>query len=276
MSKTSPRELEAHFAFGDNWADYARTITPAAIDQACRDLDRLIPREDIDGRRFLDIGCGSGLASLAALRAGAREVVALDLDPASVATTRRLLAAEAPEAAWSAREVSVFDLDPEAEGRFDIVYSWGVLHHTGDMWTAVERAARMLAPGGLFAVALYCRTPLCPLWTLEKRLYARAPAWLQAVIRAPYKLAFLLGLLATGRSPMRFIRDYAGKRGMSWHHDVHDWLGGYPYESTTPEALLRRVEGMGLVQIRSFTRPPVALGLFGSHCDEFVFRLPLS
>ncbi len=274
MTKTSPRQLETHFAFGDNWSDYARTITPAVMDQACRDLGRLIPPEDIEGRRFLDIGCGSGLASLAALRAGAREVLALDLDPASVATARRLLAAEAPEAAWSAREVSVFDLDPEAEGRFDIVYSWGVLHHTGDMWAALERAARMVAPGGLMAVALYRRTPLCGLWTLEKRLYARAPAWLQAAIRVPYKLAFCLGLLASGRSPTGFIRDYAGKRGMSWHHDVHDWLGGYPYDSTTPEETSRKVAGFGFVQVRCFTRPPVALGLFGSHCDEFVFRRP--
>jgi 2-polyprenyl-6-hydroxyphenyl methylase/3-demethylubiquinone-9 3-methyltransferase len=166
---------------------------------------------------------------------------------------------------------SVFELSP-AEGRFDVVHSWGVLHHTGALWRAMETAAAMVAPGGTFAVALYRRTPLCGFWKREKRLYAAAPPPVQAVVRGLYKVAYAAGLAATGRNPIRYVREYAKERGMSWHHDVHDWLGGYPYESTTPEEVMEFLKKRGFRIERTFEHEAAARGLFGSHCDEFVAR----
>src|SRR5581483_10207932 len=135
---------ESHFAFGKNWASYAKLVTQAQIDEAVAGLRKLLGGGDLQGKRFLDIGCGSGLHSLAALRLGAAEVLAVDLDRDSVATTRHMLETHAAGHKWRVLEKSVFDLDPADLGQFDLVYSWGVLHHTGDMYRALRCAAAML------------------------------------------------------------------------------------------------------------------------------------
>src|SRR6266446_6943680 len=118
---------EAHFAFGRNWAAYAEKITQAEIEEAMRGLSRLLGNERLDGKRFLDIGSGSGLHSLAALRLAAREVVAVDIDADSVATTRVVLERHTPGEDFRVVRASVFELDSISLGTFDVVYSWGVL-----------------------------------------------------------------------------------------------------------------------------------------------------
>jgi SAM-dependent methyltransferase len=116
---------ESHFAFGRNWAEYAAKITEAEIRAAEAGLVRLLGGDRLDGKRFLDIGSGSGLHSLAALRLGAREVVAIDIDADSVATTHAVLSRFFPQGPWRCQEKSVFELKPEEWGDFDVVYSWG-------------------------------------------------------------------------------------------------------------------------------------------------------
>lgn len=61
---------------------------------------------------------------------------------------------------------------------------------------------------------------------------------------------------------------------MSWFHDVHDWLGGYPYASIEPEEALELLEELGLTTVRVFETPARFWGLLGSHCDEFVAFRP--
>lgn len=270
-------DLSSHFRFGENWKSFIGLINEAEIADAMHGLQKLIPDSDIRGKRFLDIGCGSGLSMLAALRLGADDVVGIDIDPDSVDAARSLFSKFSKFASgqsWDARLCSVFEMDPAALGAFDVVYSWGVLHHTGDLWRAFAKAASFVRPGGLFVVALYHRTPLCGFWRIEKRFYSQAPNWQQRIVRGVYKAAFLLRVVARGHSPGRFIEEYKRRRGMDWNHDVHDWLGGYPYESTLPLELAKHLEECGLVPEQVFENRGGTQGFLGTGCDEYVARRP--
>ena len=260
-------EVDQHFAFGENWQSYAQLIDSKRIAQAEDGMRHLFPNGELQGKSFLDIGCGSGLHSLAAIRMGAVEIDATDLDPNSIAAATFTLSNNAPGGNWKARVKSVFDLDPR-EGQYDVVYSWGVLHHTGDMWRAVDKAAAMVKPGGRFAVALYRKTPVCGFWALEKKFYTRSPRPVQALLRAIYEGAMFAKLLLTLRSPFRYLRDF-NTRGMNFSHDVHDWLGGYPYESAAPQRVRDFLKARGFRVERDFITAPGS-GIWGSGCDEFV------
>jgi 2-polyprenyl-6-hydroxyphenyl methylase/3-demethylubiquinone-9 3-methyltransferase len=259
---------DTRFAFGKNWQAFLSTITEESIAKAETGLRKLFPNGEIGDATFLDIGCGSGLSMLAASRQGAKQLCGFDLDVQSVEAAKNLLAGRNARVFHG----GILDVTPQQLGHFDIVYSWGVLHHTGWMWESLERACAFVRPGGLLAVALYRKTPLCAFWTREKKLYAEASTSGQRLIRTAYKTLFLAGLLADGKNPARYVRDYRSARGMSWHHDVHDWLGGYPYESVEPEAVKSRLSDLGFEIVRSFEKPARARGVFGSHCDEFVAR----
>lgn len=266
--------VETHFAFGENWASYARCISEEEIAEAMHGLRRLLGGADLANKRFLDVGSGSGIHSLAALRLGAKEVVAVDLDPDSVSTTRQLLEGHDPQGNYQIRHLSVFNLDPAEVGRFEVVYSWGVLHHTGAMVRAMRQCAALVAPGGEFVFALYHKTWCCPFWTAEKRWYAKASRGSQAVARGIYVGVAVLRRWLRGRGFKRFVREYRGNRGMDFFHDVHDWLGGYPYESISPDEVEALMRPMGLSLARRFVRNwfGAQLGLFGSGCDEYVYR----
>lgn len=155
-------------------------------------------------------------------------------------------------------------------GTFDAVYSWGVLHHTGDMHRAIEKALRFVGPGGRILLALYGKTPFCGFWTWEKRCFVRYRPWFSVLARAIYKPLVMLRYLLAGRNPMRYVRDYRGARGMDWHRDVDDWLGGYPYESIAAEDAIAFVESHGFRCEKSFAEKRV--GVFGTGCDEYIFR----
>ena len=265
------KEPSAQFAFGENWASYAALVDEDRLQEAERGLVRLLGPDTLRGQSLIDIGCGSGLHAAAAGRLGAARVLAVDLDTRSVETAQAVLAQHAPTLAAEVRQASVFDLDPAPLGQFDVVYSWGVLHHTGAMHEAVRGAARLVAPGGLFAFALYRRTRLCGLWRREKRWYAAASPGAQALARNIYVTALRAAFLATGRDFSAYVANYKQSRGMDFSHDVHDWMGGYPYESIGADEVGRMMAELGFAHVRSFTRPK-SLGLFGSGCDEYVYR----
>ena len=147
----NPLAAEGHFAFGENWKSFVNVVDASRIARAEAGMRRLFPDGELRGARFLDIGCGSGLSSLAAARLGAAQVHGVDIDPASVEAARTLLGRYLQPEVWSARVASVLELDPARDGPFDVVYSWGVLHHTGAMWRAVEAPAGLVRPGGLLA-----------------------------------------------------------------------------------------------------------------------------
>jgi len=278
LSQQNLHDDNGHFAFGKNWASYAELIGEPEILEAERGLRRLLPVDTLSGKRFLDIGCGSGLHSLAALRLGASEVLAVDIDAVSVATTRVVLNHHAPNTHYRLQQMCVFELDPERYTRFDVVYSWGVLHHTGDLERALQTAAALVAPDGLFVFALYRNTWMCWFWKAEKRFYAHTKPWIQRFIRIAYIGLYRVGFRMTGRQFKDYVRNYKNKRGMDFYHDVHDWLGGYPYQSISPADVAAAMSEAGLVRVKSFVQRGRLFGkptgLFGSSCDEYVYARP--
>lgn len=263
-------DVDSHFEFGANWASYALMIDDERIAEAERGLERLLGRGTIVGCAFLDIGCGSGVHALAAGRLGARRVVAIDVDPQSVATARDLLHARGETFAYEIMTQSVLDVSGETVGEFDVVYSWGALHHTGAMHEAIRRAAACVKSQGLFAIALYRKTPFCGLWRAEKRWYKQAPRAMQRIARGIYAAAMWAAFTATGRNFRVYLNAYKGSRGMDYWHDVHDWLGGYPYESISPGEVERVMRELGFEHVRSFVRNGGS-GLIPG-CDEYVYR----
>jgi 2-polyprenyl-6-hydroxyphenyl methylase/3-demethylubiquinone-9 3-methyltransferase len=164
------KNLEAHFSFGQNWSDYSELVEERHLLSAEEDLTRLMHLDGFVGRKWCDLGCGSGIHAVAAARLGAI-VSAVDIDPQSVATTEKLAKKFGVEGTVLSFNNSVFDL-PFAKNSFDVVYSWGVLHHTGDMWSAITEASRLVSDtkGSQFVIALYRKTRLCQLWKIEKRI----------------------------------------------------------------------------------------------------------
>jgi SAM-dependent methyltransferase len=270
MSKA--HEESRRFGFGQNWLDFARGLNADRISEAEQSLRRLLQSDTLTGLSFLDIGSGSGLFSLAARRLGAC-VHSFDSDAASVLCTRGVRDVHRPDDhEWKVEQGSI--LDPDYIGRlgtFHIVYSWGVLHHTGAMHQALRAAASLVAPKGLFAFALYRRTLMCGLWRWEKRWYVGASPRAQRRARAVYVALRRAAFFVTRRDFRSYVENYQSNRGMDFLHDVHDWLGGYPYESilaSDVEALLRP---LGFARIHS-TDTPLTSGLFGSGCDEYLYR----
>lgn len=272
--KTDLTHKDAHFAFGKNWASYAEQVSKIEINQAAESLRRLLGGNLLNGKRVLDIGCGSGIHSLSSLQLGAREVIAVDIDPQSVYTAETLLQHHAAGCHFRVIEKSIFDIYPDDFGLFDLVYSWGVLHHTGDMDRAIRRATQMVSTDGEFAFALYHQTLMCPVWKVVKKWYSNASQTGQSAMRLIYNALKIVRLWARGRSYRSFLQDYHQQRGMNYYTDVHDWLGGYPYESILPGHVERLMVAMGFSRVRWFVRDWIAadLGLFGTGCDEYVYR----
>lgn len=236
MTDSDLLSAESHFAFGKNWLDYAQKIDEQKIGQAGSDLQRLSGRDRFDDLPVLDIGCGSGLHSLAAIRMGAARVIGVDIEADSVEASRQTLPRFAPQADARFGCVSVFDLSTAAHGGFDLVYSWGVLHHTGDMRRALTAAASLVQADGLLMVALYKRTPFCGLWRFIKRWYSSATPPGQRRARQARTWLYRHALRQTRRQFAGHVRAYHTNRGMDYYNDLHDWMGGYPLKKHHPSS----------------------------------------
>jgi len=234
---------QARFAFGDNWQRLLDQVTEADKAQSLEDLKRSLQRDSLSGLTFLDVGSGSGLHSLSALRMGAERVVSFDYDEDCVRCCRQLWREEGCPERWEIRQGSVLDQAFLDElGQHDVVYSWGVLHHTGRMWDAIRGAAGCCAPGGLLMIGIYNRKPLLsPLMRLVKRTYVRAGPRRRRLIMSSYFGLSAVWIALKGQNI--FAEDHV--RGMDRWRDLEDWVGGYPFEYAYPYEVPAFVHPLG-------------------------------
>jgi 2-polyprenyl-6-hydroxyphenyl methylase/3-demethylubiquinone-9 3-methyltransferase len=257
------------FDFGENWKGFSsHALTPERVAQSRQAFIELTAAVSLAGRTFLDIGFGQGLSLLTATSLGARSH-GCDINPKCAQVLRQNLRyfpdlkAVPPAIVGSILDESVVASLRAAVplGQYEVVHSWGVLHHTGDMDTAIKHAAILVSPGGYLILAIYNRHWSSRAWWVIKRTYVASPRWLRKVIVGLlYPAIYLAKWMVTGRNPQR------QERGMDFYYDVIDWVGGYPYEYASPAEIESLVASLGFESVL-FRAARVPTG-----CNEFVFR----
>lgn len=267
-------EQGERFEFGRNWSKFLEVLSEERILEAEESLCDMLETDTLEGKSFLDIGSGSGLFSLAARRLGAK-VHSFDFDTSSYQCTRELrrrFFANDPD--WMVEQGSALDRDyVKSLGKFDIVYSWGVLHHTGSMWEGLDNAGLAVKNEGALFVAIYNDTgSQAKRWKWIKKTYCKLPK----PLKTPFALLTFVPeesrRLAISIVKMRpwayfeFWKSYTNSRGMNYWYDIIDWVGGYPYEVAAPDEIFE------FYKERDFRLNKLKCGGVGLGCNEFVFQ----
>ncbi len=251
------------FDFGSNWQAFSeQRVDQHRLGLAVQSLESLLQRDSLLGASFLDVGCGSGLFSLAAKELGAAKVVGIDINPRCIAVCEQNRERLEPEALITFQKASA--LDPaslRALGQFNLVYAWGSLHHTGAMWNAIRNVADCVEPGGTLVLAIYNKHLTSPVWKAIKWLYNQLPSFGQRLMTIPFAgIIYVAKFLVTRRNPL------SKERGMDFWYDVIDWIGGYPYEYAAPSEIEAFMKDEGFA-LRRCVPAQVPTG-----CNEFVFE----
>ena len=253
------KKVQTRFSFGANWQNFIdKALTPERINDAVNSLRSFFGVNDFEGQTFLDIGCGSGLFSLAARQFGAK-VHSFDLDPLSVACTNELKRQHFPEdKKWTIDQGDVLDMNYlNSLGQFDIVYSWGVLHHTGAMWKALENVVPLVAEGGKLFISIYNdQGRASRLWATVKKFYNQSSKITKLIITLIFLGYFGIPKVLMG---------HKNERGMSFWHDLVDWIGGFPFEVAKPEEIFDFYRGKGFLLMKLKTCGG------GLGCNQFLF-----
>jgi hypothetical protein len=269
----STSQSPVQFDFGKNWEAFSRiSLDKDKIRQAQLDFQKLVAEIPLKELSFLDIGFGQGLSLLTAASAGAR-CVGIDINSRCLEVleeNRRRFFSDIGTDRISALQGSI--LGPESirqlqshpfarSGGFDVVHSWGALHHSGSLFQAIQNAATLVVSRGYLILAIYQTHWSSPLWKRIKYFYNRSPSFIRPFwIWLCYPLIYLAKWIVTGKNPM--IKN----RGMDFYYDVIDWVGGYPYEYASQPEIVRFLNGLGFDLIH-FYPPDTPIG-----CMEFTFR----
>ena len=156
------------------------------------------------------------------------------------------------------------------EQQADVVYFWGVLHHTGDMWTAVRNAVSLVKPDGYLFIALYNdQGRASKFWKIIKKMYCALPGFLRWIVVIPCAIRLRGPSIVRDfimLHPFQTWRNYQKDRGMSPWIDVIDWVGGYPFEVCKPEEIFHKIHPSG------FQLENLKTSGGGRRCNEFVFK----
>lgn len=252
------KNKEKRFAFGKNWKAYISTqFNDETYKQAEHSLLNFLDDFNLKGKSVLDMGCGSGIHSLVFARSGASSIVSVDYDEDSVECAQSVAHSEKNNVSWVVKQGSLLDdVFVDSLGKFDLVYCWGVAHHTGDMWKALQNLAVCVKPNGLLYIAIYNTVPGrlgSSYWYRIKKLYVSVPRLIQIIMEWIYFFIHIVKMLLTFRNPIKVMRKYREKRGMSYRHDLNDWLGGFPYEHAKAEELFSfyKERGFELVRLKT-------------------------
>ena len=256
------------FRFGQNWKAYAlNALSENQVEQSRNALAALLGQNDLTGKTFMDIGSGSGLHAVAASLLGASEIYALDIDPDCIEVTNYTIQRFLNQSNHiHVQRASILDTDTITKlPKVDIVYSWGVLHHTGKMYPAIQNASALVKDQGHFVIAIYNRHVTSPAWSVIKRSYNLAsPVVRRMMYYLFYGVIYVAKWASTRKNPLR--KD----RGMDFGYDVVDWIGGFPYEYASIDEMVTFVTRLGFKLERAI---PARVG---TGCNEFVFVKSLS
>ncbi len=229
------------FSFGKNWQNFLKSINEERIENAKSSIAEFFNVNNLEGKSFLDIGCGSGLFSYAAFLLGAKNITSFDVDPFSIECCKYFHKEAGCPKNWIISQGSVLDNNfLSGLGKFDIAYSFGVLHHTGKMWEAIKNSARLVNLGGYFYLVIYNKGKNYKFWLKIKKLYNRLPSLGKYLMEFLYVSAYFAITIIKFKNPFKEIENFNSNnlnRGMDWKTDIIDWLGGYPYEPATAEEI---------------------------------------
>jgi 2-polyprenyl-3-methyl-5-hydroxy-6-metoxy-1,4-benzoquinol methylase len=269
---THKEKSELRFEFGKNWKNFLESLDENRMKEAENSLRNMLDISTLKGKTFLDIVSGSGLFSLAAKRLGAK-VHSFDYDTNSVGCTKYLKEKFEPNAKdWAVEQGSILDKKylktlPKA----DVVYSWGVLHHTGSMYQAFENVSELVKPKGYLFISIYNNQGgASRRWTWIKKKYNASGLIVRSLLELytlfrQWTITFIRDFLNSG-NPFKSWVAYKQNRGMSAYHDLIDWVGGYPFEVAKPEEVFAffKNKGFKLVHLKTCAG--------GVGCNEFVFQ----
>jgi 2-polyprenyl-3-methyl-5-hydroxy-6-metoxy-1,4-benzoquinol methylase len=269
QNRETNKEVPLHkrFGFGKNWSNFIEShYSEERVKSSINRFKEFTSLNDLNQVDFIDVGCGSGLHSLAANRLGAQSVFSFDFDPNAVEITQKLRSMEGNPLTWEITQGSILDEEfVSSLSKYDFVYSWGVLHHTGEVWRAIENTSALVKNHGYMYLALYSLNVQTDpeYWLRTKQKYVKSSRFTKVIMEQKYLFRYVYGSSLRNFLKGRFRSENGRMRGMELMTDVRDWLGGWPMEFVLDEDVEKVVSQLGF-KLKNVKK--------GEACTEFLFK----